>query len=48
MPLAGNPRVVEGDGSFVAHAIIHGRSGEICIHDKVFDAVMPQIGTHTV
>jgi cytochrome c peroxidase len=44
-PLAGNPRVVEGDGSFVAHTIIHGRSGEIRVHDKVFNAVMPPIGT---
>lgn len=44
-PLAGNPRVVEGDGSFVAHTIIHGRSGEITVGDKVFNAVMPPIGT---
>lgn len=44
-PLAGNPRVVEGDGSFVAHTIIHGRSGEITVGDKVFNAIMPPIGT---
>jgi mono/diheme cytochrome c family protein len=37
--------VVEGDGSFVAHTIIHGRSGEIAVGDKVFNAVMPPIGT---
>ncbi|MGA7981616.1 MAG: cytochrome c peroxidase [Chromatiaceae bacterium] len=44
-PLAGNPRVVEGDGSFVAQTIIHGRKGEITVHDKVFNAIMPPIGT---
>ena len=44
-PLAGNPRVVEGDGSFVAHTIIHGRQGEITVGDKVFNAIMPPIGT---
>lgn len=44
-PLAGNPRVQEGDGSYVAHTIIHGRSGEISVHGKVFNAVMPPVGT---
>ncbi len=44
-PLASNPRVVEGDGSFVAQTIIHGRKGEITVHDKVFNAIMPPIGT---
>jgi cytochrome c peroxidase len=44
-PLAGNPRIVEGDGSFVARTIIHGRTGEIVVGDKVFNAVMPPIGT---
>ena len=44
-PLAGNPRVQEGDGSYVAHTIIHGRSGEIAVGDKVFNAIMPPIGT---
>jgi mono/diheme cytochrome c family protein len=44
-PLAGNPRVQEGDGRYVAHTIIHGRSGEISIHGKQFNAIMPPIGT---
>jgi cytochrome c peroxidase len=44
-PLAGNPRVVEGDGSYVARTIIHGRSGEIRVHGKEFNAIMPPIGT---
>ena len=44
-PLAGNPRVQEGDGSYVAKTIIHGRSGEISVHGKVFKAVMPPVGT---
>jgi cytochrome c peroxidase len=44
-PLAGNPRVQEGDGSYVAQTIIHGRSGKISVHGKVFNAIMPPIGT---
>jgi cytochrome c peroxidase len=44
-PLAGNPRVVEGDGSYVARTIIHGRSGELTVHGRVFNAVMPPVGT---
>jgi mono/diheme cytochrome c family protein len=45
-PLAGNRRVQEGDGSYVAHTILHGRSGEIAVGDKTFNAIMPPIGTH--
>jgi mono/diheme cytochrome c family protein len=37
--------VQEGDGSYVAHTIIHGRSGEISVHGKMFNAIMPPIGT---
>jgi len=44
-PLAGNSRVQEGDGSYVAETIIHGRSGEISVHGKVFNAMMPPVGT---
>jgi cytochrome c peroxidase len=44
-PLAGNPRVQAGDGSYVAQTIIHGRSGEISVHGEVFKAVMPPVGT---
>ena len=44
-PLAGNPRVTEGDGSFVARTILHGRSGRISINGNSFDAIMPPIGT---
>lgn len=44
-PLAGNPHVSEGDGSYVAHTIIHGRTGEVSVHGKTFNAVMPPIGT---
>ena len=35
----------EGDGSYVAKTIIHGRSGEISVHGKAFNAVMPPVGT---
>ena len=44
-PLAGNRRVQEGDGSYVAKTIIRGRSGEIHVHGKVFNAIMPPVGT---
>lgn len=44
-PLAGNSRVQEGDGSYLAKTIIHGRGGEIRVHNKVFNAVMPPVGT---
>jgi cytochrome c peroxidase len=44
-PLAGNPRVLEGDGSYVARTIIHGRAGEISVNGKPFNAIMPPIGT---
>lgn len=43
-PLANNPRVTAGDGSYVARTIIYGREGRVEIHGKVFDAVMPPIG----
>lgn len=43
-PLAGNSRVTEGDGSFVARTILHGRSGEISVNGKPFNAIMPPIG----
>ena len=43
-PLSGNPRVQQGDGSYVAQTIIYGRSGEISVHGKVFNAVMPPVG----
>ena len=42
---AGNSRVQEGDGSYVAETIIHGRSGKISVHGKVFNAIMPPVGT---
>ncbi|MGD8590468.1 MAG: cytochrome c peroxidase [Chromatiales bacterium] len=44
-PLAGNNRVTEGDGSFVAKTILHGRSGRIHVNGKTFNAIMPPIGT---
>lgn len=44
-PLAGNPRVQEGDGSYVAKTVIHGRGGEISVHGKVFNAIMPPVGS---
>lgn len=44
-PLAGNPHVMEGDGSYVAKTIIHGRSGAITVHGQTFNATMPPIGT---
>jgi mono/diheme cytochrome c family protein len=37
--------VQEGDGSYVAKTVIHGRGGEISVHGKVFNAVMPPVGT---
>jgi cytochrome c peroxidase len=43
-PLAGNPRVTAGDGSYVARTIIHGRSGELRVGERIFNAVMPPIG----
>lgn len=43
-PLASNPRVREGDGSYVAKTIIYGRSGEIRVHGKAFNATMPPVG----
>jgi cytochrome c peroxidase len=43
-PLAGNPRVQEGDGSYVARTVIHGRRGEIEVHGQTFNAVMPPVG----
>jgi nitrite reductase (NO-forming) len=43
-PLAGNRRVAEGDGSYVAKTIVHGRSGELTVRGHVFNAVMPPSG----
>jgi cytochrome c peroxidase len=43
-PLAGNPRVIEGDGGYVAQTIIHGRRGPLEVHGQVFNAVMPPVG----
>jgi cytochrome c peroxidase len=43
-PLAGNPRVIEGDGGYVAQTIIHGRRGLLEVHGQVFNAVMPPVG----
>lgn len=43
-PLAGNAHVSEGDGSYVARTILHGRDGELTIGDQTFNAVMPPIG----
>ncbi len=44
-PLAGNPHVTAGDGSYVARTILRGRSGELTIGSATFDATMPAIGT---
>lgn len=44
-PLAGNPHVTAGDGSYVARTILHGRTGALQIGDAHFDATMPPIGT---
>jgi cytochrome c peroxidase len=44
-PLAGNPHVAERDGSYVARTIIHGRGGELRVRNRIFNAVMPPIGT---
>jgi cytochrome c peroxidase len=43
-PLAGKPHVTEGDGSYVAKVIIHGRSGPLVVHSKKFNPTMPPVG----
>lgn len=43
-PLAGNPRVVEGDGRYVIRTALFGRSGRIEVGGKAFEATMPPIG----
>lgn len=43
-PLAGNPHVTEGDGSYVARTILHGRTGRLEIDGQVFDTTMPPVG----
>ncbi len=43
-PLAGNAHVSEGDGSYVAHTILYGRSGTLSVKGLSFDAIMPPIG----
>ncbi len=44
-PLADNPHVTAGDGSYVARTILHGRSGKLQVGAAQFDATMPPIGT---
>lgn len=43
-PLAGNTHVTEGDGSYVARTILHGRSGQLNVKGQTFNATMPPIG----
>lgn len=44
-PLAGNPRVAAGDGSYVVETIVQGRSGTLEVNGQTFNAVMPPVGT---
>lgn len=43
-PLAGNPHVTQGDGGYVVRTILHGRSGEVTVGGKRFNATMPPVG----
>lgn len=44
-PLAGNKNIIDGDGSYVAKTILHGRTGELKINGHTFNSTMPAIGT---
>jgi cytochrome c peroxidase len=44
-PLAGNRRVIDGDGSYVAQTILHGRSGQLTVNGLSFNGIMPPVGT---
>ena len=43
-PLANNPHVTAGDGSYVVETILHGLSGELEVEGRVFNATMPPVG----